>query len=67
MKKVPSFKSEKAEREFWARHDSTEYVDWSRTRGMPFPKLQSSVRTRIECEQGVVPKEGGPRAGGSRK
>ncbi len=45
MKKVPSFKSEKAEREFWAKHDSAEYVDWSRARRMALPNLQPSVRT----------------------
>jgi predicted DNA binding CopG/RHH family protein len=45
MKKIPSFKSEKAEREFWAKHDSTEYLDWSRARRVALPKLQPSVRT----------------------
>jgi len=45
MKKIPSFKNEKAEREFWAKHDSAEYVDWSRARRMSLPKLQPSVRT----------------------
>ena len=28
-KKVPDFKSEDAERRFWATHDSSEYLDWS--------------------------------------
>ena len=28
LKKIPYFKSEKEEREFWQTHDSTEYVDW---------------------------------------
>ena len=45
MKKIPSFKSEKAEREFWAKHDSAEYVDWNRGRRMSLPSLQPSVRT----------------------
>jgi len=45
MKKIPSFKSEKAEREFWAKHDSSEYVDWSRGRRLVLPELQPSVRT----------------------
>ncbi len=26
-KKIPRFRSERAEREFWDRHDSTEYLD----------------------------------------
>jgi predicted DNA binding CopG/RHH family protein len=45
MKKIPSFKSEKAEREFWAKHDSSEYLDWSRARRVALPELQPSVRT----------------------
>ena len=28
-KKIPKFRSEDAERRFWARHDSTEHIDWS--------------------------------------
>ena len=32
LKKIPTFKSEDAEREFWATADSTEYVDWSKAR-----------------------------------
>jgi len=45
MKKIPSFKNEKAEREFWAKHDSSEYIDWSRGRRLSLPNLQPSVRT----------------------
>ena len=45
MKKVPSFKHEKAEREFWGKHDSSEYLDWSRGRRLSLPNLQPSVRT----------------------
>jgi hypothetical protein len=28
LKPVPDFESEDAEREFWAKHDSTEFIDW---------------------------------------
>ncbi|MFC1853821.1 CopG family antitoxin [candidate division CSSED10-310 bacterium] len=28
LKKIPKFKNEDEEREFWATHDSIEYVDW---------------------------------------
>lgn len=45
MKKIPSFKSEKAERAFWAKHDSADHVDWSRARRITLPRLQPSVRT----------------------
>ena len=28
-KEIPKFKTEDEEQEFWATHDSTEYIDWS--------------------------------------
>lgn len=31
-KAVPKFRSEDAEREFWASHDSTDYIDWRKAR-----------------------------------
>jgi predicted DNA binding CopG/RHH family protein len=44
-KSVPRFSSEDEEREFWATHDSTEYVDWSRAERNPaFPHLKPSTR-----------------------
>lgn len=42
LKQVPTFKSEVAEREFWAAADSTEYVDWSNARAARFPHLRPS-------------------------
>jgi len=27
-KKIPEFRSEAAERAFWAEHDSTYFIDW---------------------------------------
>ena len=44
-KKVPKHKSEDKERDFWAREDSTEYVDWSRARRVILPNLKPSVKT----------------------
>jgi hypothetical protein len=32
MKKIPEFKSEAEEFEFWSTVDSTEYVDWSKAK-----------------------------------
>ena len=40
LKKLPKFKSEKEEREFWATHDSTEYVDWEKAENWQFPNLK---------------------------
>jgi len=44
-KKIPKFKTEDAEREFWATHDSTEYVDWSKAKRTVFPNLKPSTKT----------------------
>jgi predicted DNA binding CopG/RHH family protein len=46
MKKVvPRFKTEDAEREFWASHDSTDYIDWRKARRSMLPKLKPSSQT----------------------
>lgn len=42
MKKIPTFRSEAEEREFWAKADSTEYVDWTAAIPTRFPKLRPS-------------------------
>jgi len=44
-KRIPKFDSEAEEQEFWAEHDSTEYVDWSKARRVVFPNLKPSTRT----------------------
>lgn len=44
-KTIPRFKSEDQEREFWATHDSTTRLDWSRARPASFPRLKPSTRT----------------------
>ncbi len=46
MKKtLPKFQSEDAEREFWAKQDSTEYVAWPAAKRLRLPRLKPSVRT----------------------
>jgi len=44
-KSVPEFRSEDEEREFWASHDSTAYVDWAGGRRRKFPNLKPTLRT----------------------
>jgi predicted DNA binding CopG/RHH family protein len=44
-KKIPVFANEKAEREFWQKADSTEYVDWGAAKKARFPNLQRSTQT----------------------
>jgi len=43
-KKIPKFKNEEAEREFWTTHDSTKYLDWSKANSVLFPNLKPSAR-----------------------
>ena len=44
-KRIPKYRSEDKEREFWAKEDSTEYVDWSRARRVILPNLKPSLKT----------------------
>ena len=45
MKNMPKFKTEEEERKFWKKHDSTEYVDWSKAKRAVFPNLKPSTKT----------------------
>ena len=47
MKKkgAPEFRSEDGEREFWAGHDSTAYIDWRAAGRQEFPNLKPTLRT----------------------
>ena len=44
-KRIPKFKSEAEEREFWSTADSTEYVDWEKAKRMTLPNLKPSLKT----------------------
>ena len=43
--KIPKFKSEKEEREYWASHDSTEHIDWSKAQKITLSNLKPSLKT----------------------
>lgn len=45
MKKIPKFKTENEEREFWAKVDSSDYIDWSKARKAVFSNLKPSLKT----------------------
>ena len=45
LKKIPNFKTEKEEREFWESHDSSEYVDLSKAERAMLPNLKPSTKT----------------------
>lgn len=45
LKKIPEFKTEAEEREFWLTHDTTEYIDLSSPIKLHFPNLKFSTKT----------------------
>lgn len=45
MKKIPKFKSEEEEAEFWSKADSTEYINWNNAGRAVFPNLKPSLKT----------------------
>jgi len=45
LKSIPKFKTEAEEREFWEKHDSTEYIDWSAAKRARFPNLKPSTQS----------------------
>ena len=44
-KRIPKFKNEDEEREFWATHDSTDYIDWNKGKKIVLSKLKPSIKT----------------------
>ncbi|MFQ5674054.1 MAG: BrnA antitoxin family protein [Nitrospinales bacterium] len=44
-KKIPKFKSEDEEREFWSSRDSTRFLNWDKARKVTLPNLKPSVKT----------------------
>ena len=45
IKKIPRFTTEDQERDFWSKHDSSEYLDWSQARRVAFSNLKPSTET----------------------
>ena len=44
LKKIPIFKTEDEEREFWSKNDSSEFVEWEKAERVIFPKLKPSTK-----------------------
>lgn len=42
-KKIPKFKNEDEEREFWSKSDSTEYIDYGKAKKTIFPNLKPTT------------------------
>lgn len=45
LKSIPKFRDEDEEREFWAKEESFDYLDWSRAERVVLPNLRPSTRT----------------------
>lgn len=45
LKKIPAFKSEDEERDFWDTHDLTDYFDMSKAQRVIFPNLKLSTES----------------------
>lgn len=44
-KRIPKFRNEDEEREFWASHDSTDYIDWAEAKELIMPNLKPTLKT----------------------
>lgn len=44
-KKIPKFRNEDEERDFWATHDSTEFIDWGVAQRLTLKNLKPSTKT----------------------
>jgi predicted DNA binding CopG/RHH family protein len=44
-KKIPKFRNEDEERDFWATHDSTEFIDWHAAQRLTLKNLKPSTKT----------------------
>lgn len=44
-KNIPEFRSETKERNFWSKNDSTDYLDWNKSKPVHFPNLRATSRT----------------------
>ena len=45
LKDIPTFKNEDEEREFWAKEDSTDFIDWDKGEISVLPNLKPTTRT----------------------
>ena len=43
--RLPKFKNEDEEREFWVSRESTDYLDWSKAKTVVLPNLKPSLKS----------------------
>lgn len=44
-KKLPKFRDENEERDFWSSHDSSEFIDWRQAKRLTLKNLKPSTKT----------------------
>lgn len=55
LKKIPNFKTEKEERDFWENHDTSEYLDLSKAKRAVLTNLKPSTKTiSLRLPQGLL-------------
>jgi len=45
LQHIPTFEDEEQEREFWAAHDATDFIDWSKAQRVTLGQLKPTTRT----------------------
>lgn len=45
LKTIPEFINEEEERLFWEKHDSSDYLDWSKAQKAVMPNLKPTTKT----------------------
>lgn len=55
LKRIPKFKTQKQEAEFWQKHDSADYIDFSKAKRAAFPNLKPSTKSiSIRLPEGLI-------------
>ena len=44
IRKIPKFKTEEQERDFWSKADSTEYIEWNKAKRTILSNLKPSTK-----------------------
>ncbi|MEB0059866.1 BrnA antitoxin family protein [Variovorax sp. LG9.2] len=44
-KAIPKFATEAQERAYWEKHDSADYLDWSKAKKVTLPNLKPTTKT----------------------
>jgi len=55
MKKLPKFRNEDEEREFWATHSPLDYFDTARAKRATFPELRPTLKSiSLRLPEGMI-------------